>query len=324
MGAHAPRPPAGDSPVRLGGGDKDLQHHFTGTLARLGGHGISATERDAVFAWVQSLEPPDEPARPVDPRIARGEAIFHDPRRPAHRHGRQDGPHPTALHGRPRRAPRVRRLALIHTGPLPAAHHDARVVVSRRGMIPESLSPVSWNIWRNIPRNGLNTWSTQATTVLMKLYFLLSFASLLGVAVSGCNVGFGCTDVGCNNGVRVVLPGLATKSMGALPLSIEVCAGSGNCVTAELTKPASGVACELKSGAAPAFCSIDASGEVNVFVGLPASADDTAAITVTARVTDSASAKVLDTSKSITPIASHPNGEDCEPTCYGATVSITS
>ena len=68
----------GTAPYGWEGGDKDLQHHFTGTLARLGGHGISATERDAVFAWVQSLEPPDEPARPVDPRIARGEAIFHD------------------------------------------------------------------------------------------------------------------------------------------------------------------------------------------------------------------------------------------------------
>jgi DNA-binding beta-propeller fold protein YncE len=66
------------APYGWEGGDKDLQHHFAGTLSRMGGHGISGPERDALFAWVKSLEPPDEPARPVDPRLARGEAIFHD------------------------------------------------------------------------------------------------------------------------------------------------------------------------------------------------------------------------------------------------------
>jgi hypothetical protein len=157
----------------------------------------------------------------------------------------------------------------------------------------------------------------------MKLYFLLTFASLLGCAVSGCNVGFACTEIGCNDGVTVALPGLATKSM-ALPLSIEVCAGSGNCVTAELTKPAAGFACEVKTGAAPASCSVTTGGDVSVFVGLPSGADATAAINVTAKVTDSASAKVLDTSKSVTPIESTPNGDGCEPTCHGATVSLTS
>jgi cytochrome c peroxidase len=67
----------GTAPYGWDGRDGDLQHHFAGTLARLGGHGISAKERDAIFAWVQSLEPPAEPTQPVDPRVARGEAIFH-------------------------------------------------------------------------------------------------------------------------------------------------------------------------------------------------------------------------------------------------------
>ncbi len=156
----------------------------------------------------------------------------------------------------------------------------------------------------------------------MKTYLLLSFAALLGVAASGCNIGFACTDIGCNDGVTVAVTGLGTKST-ALPLSIEVCAGSGNCVTAELTKTAGGFSCELKTGAVPAFCSTNG-GDVSVFVGLPASADGTASITVTAKVTDSASARVLDTSKSVTPIESTPNGDGCEPTCHGATVSLTS
>ncbi|MEP7126153.1 MAG: hypothetical protein ABJE95_34790 [Byssovorax sp.] len=69
---------ADTAPYGWDGSDKDLQHHFTGTLARLGGHGISAPERDALFAWVESLTPPGEPTRAVDPRIARGDAIFHD------------------------------------------------------------------------------------------------------------------------------------------------------------------------------------------------------------------------------------------------------
>jgi hypothetical protein len=158
----------------------------------------------------------------------------------------------------------------------------------------------------------------------MKLYFLLSFASLLGCATAGCNVGFACTDIGCNDGVTVALPDLVAAQMGPFPLTIEVCAGSGNCVTAELTKPASGASCSVTSGAAPAFCAIRASGEVDVFVGLAANADPTAAIAVTAKVTDSAGAKVLDTSKSVTPIESTPNGDGCEPTCHGATVTLLS
>jgi hypothetical protein len=157
----------------------------------------------------------------------------------------------------------------------------------------------------------------------MKLHFLLSFASLLACAVTGCNAGLACTEIGCSDGVTVALPGLATKSMAALPLSIEVCAGSGNCVTAEVTKTAGGFNCELKTGAAPAVCTTNG-GDVSVFVGIPSGADATAAINVTAKATDSASAKVLDTSKSVTPTETTPNGDGCEPTCHGATVSFTS
>lgn len=67
----------GTAPYGWLGEHKTLAVHFATTLRRLGGAGLDTNERDAIFAWVQSLRAPEEPARPESALIARGDALFH-------------------------------------------------------------------------------------------------------------------------------------------------------------------------------------------------------------------------------------------------------
>ncbi len=67
----------GTAPYGWQGEHKTLHVHFSATLLRLGGAGLDESERDAIFARVQSLRPPEEPARPENAEIARGKTLFH-------------------------------------------------------------------------------------------------------------------------------------------------------------------------------------------------------------------------------------------------------
>ena len=161
----------------------------------------------------------------------------------------------------------------------------------------------------------------------MKSYFLVSLISLLGCAVSGCNLNMGCTEVGCANGanesVSVALPGLAIKYAAALPLTIKACADGASCVTAAVSKDGADIKCELKSGPSSGNCFVEANGDVSIAVVLDAATGAKASVTVAVTVTDSASAKVLDASKSATMSSTTPNGPDCEPVCHDGSVSFT-
>ncbi|WP_437937554.1 cytochrome C peroxidase [Sorangium sp. So ce341] len=93
---------AGTAPYGWLGDKKDLEGHFARTLSRLGGAGLTAGERDAIFAYLRAMEPPggaedltvEERAALVAPPpagaegaragaraalAARGEALFHAP-----------------------------------------------------------------------------------------------------------------------------------------------------------------------------------------------------------------------------------------------------
>ncbi|AGP42007.1 hypothetical protein [Sorangium cellulosum] len=49
----------GTAPYGWLGDKKDLEGHFARTLSRLGGAGLTAGERDAIFAYLRAMEPPD-------------------------------------------------------------------------------------------------------------------------------------------------------------------------------------------------------------------------------------------------------------------------
>jgi mono/diheme cytochrome c family protein len=58
-------------------GDKTtLPSHFKRTIERLAGTGLKDSERDAIFAYVNSLSPPKSGKTADDTRIAQGKAIF--------------------------------------------------------------------------------------------------------------------------------------------------------------------------------------------------------------------------------------------------------
>ncbi len=58
-------------------GDKDtLPNHFKRTIERLAGTGLKDSERDAIFAYINSLSPPKSKRAADDTRIAQGKAIF--------------------------------------------------------------------------------------------------------------------------------------------------------------------------------------------------------------------------------------------------------
>ncbi|WP_437896785.1 cytochrome C peroxidase [Sorangium sp. So ce124] len=52
----------GTAPYGWEGGKKDLESHFARTMSRLAGAGLTAKERDAIFAYLRGMEPPSETA----------------------------------------------------------------------------------------------------------------------------------------------------------------------------------------------------------------------------------------------------------------------
>ncbi|WP_437797388.1 cytochrome C peroxidase [Sorangium sp. So ce693] len=52
----------GTAPYGWEGGKKDLESHFARTMSRLAGAGLTAKERDAIFAYLRGMEPPAEAA----------------------------------------------------------------------------------------------------------------------------------------------------------------------------------------------------------------------------------------------------------------------
>ncbi|WP_437278527.1 cytochrome C peroxidase [Sorangium sp. So ce375] len=52
----------GTAPYGWEGGKKDLESHFARTMSRLAGAGLSAEERDAIFAYLRGMDPPAETA----------------------------------------------------------------------------------------------------------------------------------------------------------------------------------------------------------------------------------------------------------------------
>jgi cytochrome c peroxidase len=69
----------GTGPYGWDGDGKDLASHFARTMQRLGGTGVSAGERDALFAYLRSLVAPTDARRQpaVDAKVSRGSELFH-------------------------------------------------------------------------------------------------------------------------------------------------------------------------------------------------------------------------------------------------------
>lgn len=71
----------GTAPFGWTGEGQDLPSHFTRTIQRLSGMGLTGDQRDAIFAYVMSLAPPVPPAEDpprADTAVARGDTLFHD------------------------------------------------------------------------------------------------------------------------------------------------------------------------------------------------------------------------------------------------------
>jgi hypothetical protein len=140
--------------------------------------------------------------------------------------------------------------------------------------------------------------------------------------------GFACTEVGCSANadasVTVLLQGLVTKNAATAPLALEACADGGSCVTATLTKSGTGFDCKITSGEQSGTCFVETNGDVTLLEVLDATTGAKSTVTVTATVTDSANAKVLDGSSSVTITTSTPNGPDCDPVCHQASVTFKS
>jgi cytochrome c peroxidase len=58
------------------GDKKTLPSHFKRTIERLAGTGLKDSEREAIFAYVNSLSPPKSSKPDDDARIAKGKSIF--------------------------------------------------------------------------------------------------------------------------------------------------------------------------------------------------------------------------------------------------------
>jgi DNA-binding beta-propeller fold protein YncE/mono/diheme cytochrome c family protein len=67
------------APYGWDGDRPDLPSHFARTISRLHGAGISPAERDALFAYIQSLEAPRarDPKPEAQARLGRGSELFH-------------------------------------------------------------------------------------------------------------------------------------------------------------------------------------------------------------------------------------------------------
>jgi hypothetical protein len=156
----------------------------------------------------------------------------------------------------------------------------------------------------------------------MKSLLLAFFVMGLGCAVSGCGLDAGCTALGCTEGVGVTVKGVATKFMGALPLTLKSCADGGSCLTVKVSEAGGVFACEAAEAGTFADCAVTPAGDVTLDLAFETTAtSDLSEIRVT--VLDSAGATVFDGKQSTKLIGVEANGPDCGVTCHQGEVVLT-
>ena len=162
--------------------------------------------------------------------------------------------------------------------------------------------------------------------------FAFALVALSSVHSTSCSVvGHGCTQVGCDYRVEARFTNLLTGPSDTLPLTIEACV-DGQCVTAtvdlgtsdtnasDCNVSAQGTACCTFDPPAPGVqCLATVGGSVSITFPLDDS-EPAAGHTLKGTVRDKRGAELLSGEKVVPP--SQPNGPDCEPTCYGGSVSF--
>lgn len=135
-----------------------------------------------------------------------------------------------------------------------------------------------------------------------------------GWAVSGCNLGLSCTALGCDDGVRITMKGVATKFAGSLPLVIKSCADGGSCVLVKVSETGGVFACEQEESPIFSNCTVTPAGDVSLSVVFHVAEEiDVATMGVT--VLDSANATVFDGEQNAALLDVEANGPGCGVTC---------
>src|SRR5512132_817844 len=151
---------------------------------------------------------------------------------------------------------------------------------------------------------------------------LAFFVMGLGCAVSGCSLEANCTALGCTEGVGVTVKGVATKYMGALPLTIKSGADGGSCLLVKVSETGGVFACEAADPGKFADCTVTPAGDVTIVLAFDTVAtSDVSEIRVT--VLDSASATLFDGKQTTQLIEVEANGPDCGVTCHQGEVVLT-
>lgn len=158
--------------------------------------------------------------------------------------------------------------------------------------------------------------------LFMKSLLLAFFVMGLGCAASGCGLEQSCTALGCTEGVGVTVKGVATKFMGALPITIKSCADGGSCLTVKVSEAGGAFVCEAADTGAFADCQVTPAGDLTLDLAFETTAtSDSSEIRVT--VVDSAGATVFDGKQTTKLIDVEANGPDCGVTCHQGEVLFT-
>jgi hypothetical protein len=144
-------------------------------------------------------------------------------------------------------------------------------------------------------------------------YLLLAFFTMgLGYTASGCVLG--CTDLGCDYGVHITVPGVATKFSSLVPFVIKACSDDGSCVPVTIRQTGGEFVCEEEGTQVFVNCQITPAGDVSfdlAFMTKPK--DDVVAITVNVR--DSMDTTVFTSTANAELADIEANGPGCGVTC---------
>ena len=153
---------------------------------------------------------------------------------------------------------------------------------------------------------------------------LFRLLALLGLAAcaEACTT-LHCLPIGCPSDVRVVLTGLAAKLGTRLPVTINACIDA-SCSTLRIDSADAGFACEHGPAAPNALPSCDVgSGDVTVFLPIPASPQDGEQIKLHVTATDAGGTVLFDGS-GVTSIHGNEMGDPGCGICWHSDATLTS
>jgi hypothetical protein len=151
---------------------------------------------------------------------------------------------------------------------------------------------------------------------------VMAWASLMGGCIDGSQE---CTLVACGSGVTFNLGAPASAFPNGLPLTIEVCIDASPCSAVTLdAQSGAKPTCTAVNGPSSSFaaCRVAADGSVELEMMPESINDPTGAHEARVTIRDAADAVVLDKKAQASLSVSFPNGDGCEPACYGGAVDL--